>query len=132
MKLSKFLAGVAFFLLGVAFFTTTSLLLLCQKEESFNKTIPETYNPGESGLAAVDPAWLSKFPIIVPIIISDALKQSKGSSTILLPGGKQANGDVAKTRDYIISPSNNSTISDTLNMPAIMWDSLISPCTLKG
>jgi hypothetical protein len=85
MKLSKFLTGVALFRVGS---TTPLLLEFCQKEESFNTTIPQTDFARESHVVADDPALLSNVPITVPIIISNSLKQSKDSSTILYASGK--------------------------------------------
>jgi hypothetical protein len=63
MKLSKFPVGVALFT------TTFFLLVFCQKEDPFNKSIPETDNPKVSFIAADDPAFFSAVPIIVPITV---------------------------------------------------------------
>jgi len=119
MKLSKFLSGIALSLLGVALFPTTSLFpVFCQVQESFNTTIAEPDNPGESEVAAHNPALLSTVPIIVPTNISShSLKQSEYSSTILYPVGKPPkSGDLIQPPVHII-PSDNFTDSATINIP---------------
>jgi hypothetical protein len=143
MKLSEFLAGVALFLVGVALFllcvalftTTSFLLVFCQKEKSFNNTIPHLLNTRKSGVAADNPALLSAVPIIVPTIISsNSLKQSKESATILYASGKPPKGgDITQPPVNIISPFNNSTVSGTINIPTAndnMGVSWVSPYTL--
>jgi hypothetical protein len=118
MKLSKFPAGVALFLLGVALLTSSSFLLVfCQVQVSFTKTIPEPVNPRESRVVAYYPTQLSAVPIIVPTIIPDSFKQGNDSSIILSPGGKPPKvGEITHPPVNII-PSNNFTVSATIEIP---------------
>lgn len=75
MKLSKFLVRVVLC-------SNISLLVSCQKDELFNKSIPKTEsNVRLSGVVADDPALLSKVPMIIS---SDFLNQHKNPGSIIL------------------------------------------------
>jgi archaellum component FlaF (FlaF/FlaG flagellin family) len=114
MKLRKILAGLALI-------TITSLSIVsCQKEGSFDQELPvNESNARLSGAAEDDPALEAKVPLLIS---SDFLNNyNYDGSPVLLGKGKPDN--IPPTVS-IVSPSNGSVITGTINVQVTASDNV--------